>query len=150
MLQCAFSLILQRNQPGQHLDHEFLPFRSEGKKCCKLHLLFVCVCARAHVRACTERSENISWELAQELNSGDQTWLQAPLATGPRCWSRFWFFFFCNYLFYVCESFACLHICVPCACLVPQEVRRGLTSPGTGITDSELSCGFQELNPDPL
>jgi hypothetical protein len=31
--------------------------------------------------------------------------------------------------FYVYECFACTYVCVPCTCLVPEDVRRGLWIP---------------------
>lgn len=47
----------------------------------------------------------------------------------------------------------CMYVYVLYACLMPMESRegiRGLSSPGTGVTDSnELHCGPWELNQDP-
>ena len=40
---------------------------------------------------------------------------------------------------------------IPHACLMPAEVRRGIRSPGTGVTDGwEPPCGCRELNSGPL
>lgn len=38
------------------------------------------------------------------------------------------------YLFYVNECFACMYLYVHHVCAVPWEARRGVRSPGTGIT----------------
>lgn len=41
--------------------------------------------------------------------------------------------------------------CVLLVCLVPTEGRKGIGSPGIGVTvDCELPCGFWELNLCPL
>lgn len=48
------------------------------------------------------------------------------------------------------ECFACLPIFVPQIYSV-QEGEEGVRFPGVGVTDnSELSCGFRDLNPGPL
>lgn len=41
------------------------------------------------------------------------------------------FFSFKLYLFFIlmCKCFACIYACVPCACLVPLEIRRGCQIP---------------------
>lgn len=39
------------------------------------------------------------------------------------------------YFYFGCYCFACMHVCVPCLCLVPSEVRTGHWVPETGITD---------------
>ena len=47
----------------------------------------------------------------------------------------------------MCECFACMYICVACACLVPSEVRRRHGFPGTGITNCcESFCWYWEPN----
>ena len=43
--------------------------------------------------------------------------------------------------FYLNESFACMHVCTACACLVPAEVRIGRHIPWNWIKDgSEPGC----------
>ena len=52
--------------------------------------------------------------------------------------------------FHVYRCFASMDVCVPCACLVPLETRRGhqVGYPGTGVMDGcELPCGCWEPNP---
>lgn len=41
-------------------------------------------------------------------------------------------------LFYVCEYFAWMYVCVPLTCLGPSE---GIGFPGTGVTDSQEDTG---------
>ena len=43
------------------------------------------------------------------------------------------FLSFFRFLFYVYVLLACMHVYVPCACLVPQKSRRGIRSPGTVV-----------------
>ena len=44
-----------------------------------------------------------------------------------------------------------MYVCMSCVCLAFEEARRGVRSPGTGITDScELPCGCWQLNAGPL
>lgn len=47
---------------------------------------------------------------------------------------------------YVC--FTCFHGCAPHVCLVPAEARRGIGSPGAGVTGGcGPTCGCWEPNP---
>ena len=57
-----------------------------------------------------------------------------------------------NMLHYCFGDMGILVACMYAAwCLDPMETRKGMVSPGTGITDScEPPCGRWELNPGPL
>lgn len=55
------------------------------------------------------------------------------------------------YLFYVYEYFFCMYVCIPCTCLVPEEFRKSVGSPESGVADDcEPPCGCWETNPGPL
>lgn len=54
-------------------------------------------------------------------------------------------------VFFFCFFFACLYVCVPQLCPVPEDVRSGVGCPGSEITgSSELSYEYWELNLGPL
>lgn len=54
---------------------------------------------------------------------------------------------FLSFIFYVCGCFACMYFCIPCACLLFVDSRRGNQMPGTGIINSgELPCGCWDSN----
>lgn len=47
--------------------------------------------------------------------------------------------------------FVCMHVSVPCECLVPSRVRIGLWVPWAALINScEYFCGLWESNPGPL
>lgn len=39
----------------------------------------------------------------------------------------------CRFIMFVYECFACMYTCVPCVCLVLEEVRESTRPPGTGV-----------------
>lgn len=55
------------------------------------------------------------------------------LPQSPKCWETpsqaSFTFIFQIYMFYACECFSCMYICVSCACLVPMEVGKGQQIP---------------------
>lgn len=59
--------------------------------------------------------------------------------------------FFRVILFYVYECLAYMYCMLLCTCLVPEEVGRGVNSPGTGVIDSYwIPRSFWESSLDPL
>lgn len=69
----------------------------------------------------------------------------------PRKWSDAIILVFKGlFLFDVYECLAYMCVCVLWAVLIHWEAIRGSKSPGTGVTDSAVPCGFWVSNPDPL
>lgn len=52
-----------------------------------------------------------------------------------------------TYLYFLCMCFACMYVCAPWACLVPEEAREGLGSLWTEVTDG-VSCYVNTGNPN--